>query len=296
MSIQEAIAREKAVPKKKTTTAVFKGKRVEVPEGMVFVPAGEFKMGDSLIRGSSPVHRVVLQSYFIDKYEVTNAQFKAFLDATGYEPRDDEDFLKHWHDGNPPPGKENHPVVYVSWNDALAYCQWVGKRLPTEAEWEKAASWDPSKKRKYIYPWGDKFDPERCNSVFRLGFRAGQEWYNWWRMWRSSDMGARAIATGGATTPVGSFPKGASKYGCYDMIGNVAEWCADWYSETYYAKSPKKDPQGPMDGEEKVVRGGAWNSRPERLRCTVRMSSKPSVRNYYTGFRCVKDVPPEFTE
>jgi sulfatase modifying factor 1 len=189
---------------------------------MVLIPAGDFQMGSNDSDDEKPVHTVYLDAFYIDIYEVTNAQYKKFMDATKYkEPN-------YWNDSkfNAP----NHPVVGVRWNDAVAYTKWAGKRLPTEAEWEKAARGGLVGKK---YPWGDNLTHDDANYS---GTGGKDKWVN--------------------TSPVGSFaPNG---YGLYDMAGNVWEWCADWYDSKYYASSPKSNPKGPSSGERAVLRGGSW--------------------------------------
>jgi iron(II)-dependent oxidoreductase len=185
---------------------------------------------------------------------VTNVEYKRFVDATGYRVPD------HWQNGQIPRGKENHPVVYVSWDEAAAYAQWAGKRLPAEAEWEKAARGTDGRK----YPWGNQFDAARCNT---------------------SESKVRD------TTPVGEYsPQGDSPYGVSDMAGNVSEWAADWYDENYYAQSPTRNPQGPPSGQYKVLRGGAWYSDKDFARVSFRDNVLPTFREGYVGFRCVKSV------
>ena len=223
---------------------------------MMYVPAGEFVMGSNDDDDEKPPHTVYLDSFYIDRYPVTNAEYKKFVDATHHPPP------KHWWNGQIPPGKENHPVVYVSWLDAVAYAQWAGKRLPTEAEWEKAASWDDIKKEKRVYPWGNDFDPRKCNS---------------------SESGI------GDTTPVGKYsPQGDSFYGVADMAGNVWEWCADWYDENYYKNSPKENPKGPASGRYRVRRGGSWLSNSIDVRAANRLINEPDNRNIHLGFRCAQ--------
>jgi len=210
---------------KKTKKLRAKGKKIDVPEGMVLVPAGEFLMGE----GNSE-HKVWLDTYCIGKFEVTNAEWKAFIDATGFRP-----FPAHWRAGAPPEGKENHPVVYVSWEDAQKYCEWVSEgtgwtvRLPTEAEWEKAASWDPRKRRKTKYPWGDEWNAKLCNSGWNLakvGFRPGGEgeaeaWAKAWKIFEKTEAYKKTIASGGHTTPVGSYKRVRTRYGLYDTGSGV---------------------------------------------------------------------------
>jgi iron(II)-dependent oxidoreductase len=223
---------------------------------MVLIPAGEFQMGDSLdgMSNALPVHTVYLDAFYIDIYEVTNAQYKKFMDATGYKAPTYWNLLDYWNDPNY--NAPNNPVVGVSWYDAKAYADWAGKRLPTEAEWEKAARGGLVGKR---YPWGDVLTYDDAN-------------YN--------GIGLKDRWT--YTSPVGSFaPNG---YGLYDMAGNVWEWCADWYDGSYYANSPKSNPKGPDSGSYKVLRGGSWNS-DDNLRTAHRSPSDPTgdVRH---GFRC----------
>jgi formylglycine-generating enzyme required for sulfatase activity len=229
---------------------------------MVLIPAGEFLMGSPEGEGNSdehPQHTVYLDAFYIDKYEVTNAQYKKFVGATGHRiPYFNADWAKpyNWQNGTYPSGKGNHPVVFVSWDDAEAYCEWAGKRLPTEAEWEKAARGRLEGKK---YPWGDENPSGRAN-------------YN---------------STG--IDAVGSYaPNG---YGIYDMTGNVWEWVADWYSENYYRVSPKNNPKGPDSGTRRVHRGGSWGSGGSGLRAALRNWGTPDVRLGNFGFRCAQDIP-----
>jgi iron(II)-dependent oxidoreductase len=198
-----------------------------------------------------PQHRVYLDEFYIDKYPVTNAQFERFVKATGYKAGDD--WRKYY-----TKGKEKHPVVCVSWNDASAYCKWAGKRLPTEAEWEKAARGTDGR----IWPWGNAWDKSKCN------------------LWEGGPA---------TTTPVGSYPAGASPYGVMDMVGNMWEWCADWYDENYYyyRNSPKRNPRGPNTGQWRVLRGGSWMGNiTYYLRCAARDHYGPTDTCLNGGFRC----------
>ncbi|MEW6358043.1 MAG: formylglycine-generating enzyme family protein [Planctomycetota bacterium] len=289
---------------KKTTTVRLKGKKIEVPENMVLVPEGEFIMGE----GNSE-HKVFLDSFCIGKFEVTNAEWKAFVDATNFRP-----FPTHWKGGEPPEGKENHPVVYVSWEDTPKYCEWVKEgtgwevRLPTEAEWEKAASWDPKRKQKLMHPWGDQWDVKLCNSAWmlvKLGVQPKDLEDNWIKKrtdWEKSEKGREVIASGGNTMGVGSFKRVRSPYGCWDTAGNVGEWCQDWYVKDYYLlKDAKKNPWGPSEmeaedvegmGKARLVRGGAWNSYSAYCRASNRLFVNPSPRFSSYGFRVALSVGP----
>ncbi len=293
----------------KTYKMMYQGKRIDVPEGMVYVPAGEFLMGEN-----ESEHKVYLDAYFIGKYEVTNAEWKAFVEAAKFTPPN------HWKGGEIPEGKDNHPVVYVSWEDAQKYCEWVNKgkgsgfgvqgsevRLPTEAQWEKAARGPKA----FIYPWGNNWDPRNCNWqgtwVGRYGLRFDPNdgvASDLWEAFTKSDKYTKEIVPGGGMTmPIGSFQKNKSFYGCYDMAGNVREWCWDWFKTDYYRlKDAKRNPQGPdeEDAEEvdfsgakrkaRVVRGGAWNYNATNCRAAYRYRYTPSSRNYNYGFRVVCGV------
>lgn len=235
---------------------------------MVFVPAGNFWMGSNEgDADEAPMHQVYLDAFWIDRYEVTNAQYARFLNATqGDRGRCGGHICADTKVENPDShllyeegqyvaerGYEDHPVTEVSWYGAQAYCQHYGKRLPSEAEWEKAARGTAGA----TYPWGEGFDPHRLNSDGRVG----------------------------DTTPVGSYPDGASPYGAYDMAGNVWEWVADWY-ETY----PGNTYRSPFFGHKyKVVRGGSWNHPVNDARCARRDLAHPDRRLRVVGFRCARD-------
>ena len=231
---------------------------------LIEIPAGPFKMGsDDGHDNEKPVHEVYVSAFDIAKYPVTNIQYKAFLDANA-----DRDAPEDWNDRTYPAGKANHPVVSVSWDDAQAYADWLSKatgklyRLPTEAEWEKAARGNQDTQD---YPWGDKFDSAKCNT---------------------EESGISG------TTPVGIYPNGASPHGVLDMSGNVLEWCADWYDEAYYKKSPGRDPKGSEEGEYRVLRGGAWNFDRLVARCSFRNYFDPDLRLSLVGFRLSRTVNP----
>jgi formylglycine-generating enzyme required for sulfatase activity len=220
------------------------------PPGMVYVPAGEFIMGsDQRDSDERPVHTVYLDAFYIDKTEVTNAQYRECVEAGACDTPvqttyyDQADYAQH-------------PVVYVSWNDADAYCRWAGKRLPTEAEWEKAARGTDGR----THPWGEGID---CDH-------------------------AQYSECGRGTVPAGSKPKGASPYGALNMVGNVWEWVADWYDPGYYSQSPGRNPLGPESGEGRVLRGGSWHSNQRFARCAYRVGGNPRYWYFYVGFRCAR--------
>lgn len=219
------------------------------------IPAGPFTMGrDGGPDDESPAHQVDLPTFYIEIFEVTNAQFAAFVNDTGYITEAESGGGSGWQAYTE--GKDNHPVVKVSWNDAVAYCEWAGRRLPTEAEWEKAARGPEG----FLYPWGNNWNPDNAN-VKEAGYRG--------------------------TTPVGIFAAGASPYGLFDMGGNVWEWTADWY-QPY----PGNTVADPFYGEEfRVLRGGGWFDEPDQVLATNRSSTSPTAANDDIGFRCAADEP-----
>lgn len=287
----------------------------DVPEGMVLVPEGLFLMGSTKLdieqlleldknietfrlENEMPQRKVYLKAYFIDKYPVTNAQYKRFIDSGGYKqqslwsdagweyvtqslPLETGDLDSVFH------GEPDCPVVNVSWYEAEAFAKWAGKRLPTEAEWEKAARGVDGR----IYPWGNEFDKKRLNC---------------------------AEAKIEKPTPVTKYQEGQSVYGCLDMAGNVWEWTADWYDSHYYHNAPNDNPQGPVAAEEspyfgrpeevgvsiyelkpsesgkalsdcKTLRGGSWNgSGVVHVRCANRDYDEPTFKNDIIGFRCAQ--------
>jgi iron(II)-dependent oxidoreductase len=226
---------------------------------MILIPAGEFIMGSPEGEGNDdehPQHTVFLDAFYIDKYEVTNAQYKKFMDATGHKAP------LSWNSEGPF-YQPSQPVVGVNWYDAAAYAKWAGKRLPTETEWEKAARGTDGRK----YPWGNEWDSSKCNS-------------------NVNGDGYKYIA------PVGSFPAGASPYGVMDMAGNVFEWCADWYDGDYYSRTPQKNPKRSDSGDWRVMRGGAWYYDANVLRCALRGNREPTFAILHIGFRCAQDVTP----
>jgi formylglycine-generating enzyme required for sulfatase activity len=223
-----------------------------VPEMMVEIPAGEFTMGnDGGDDDEKPAHTVTLEAFEIDMFEVTNADFARFVEETGYQTEAEKAGEMGWRAYAE--GKDNYPVVKVTWNDADAYCQWAGKRLPTEVEWEKAARGEEG----FIYPWGNEWDPAKVNAK-ESGFRG--------------------------TVAVGSFAEGASPYGVFDMAGNVWEWMADWY-QPY----PDSTYQSEYFGEKfKVTRGGGWFQEANLVTTFNRSATDPSAANDDLGFRCAR--------
>jgi len=222
---------------------------------MVFIEAGEFTMGVG--RGDpaeGPAHSVYLDAYWIDRYEVTNAQYMKFMEETRHAPP------SSW--GSPKLNEADQPVVGVSWEDAAAYAKWAGKRLPTEAEWEKAARGGGRLGETQVYPWGSRWDEKKANTAEALAGRT---------------LGARTL------------PEGASPFGVFHMAGNAAEWVADWYDPEYYAKSPKENPKGPEQGKWKVVRGGGWWCKSDHCQVTDRRKEAPTTRTSSIGFRCAVD-------
>ena len=262
VSLPPLLTPEPPTPTLAPPTAVSEGERIWEKDSsvMVYVPAGEFLMGSKeddpdADDNEHPQHTVYVSEFWIDKTEVTNEQYRRCVAAVvcpASEYAGDKRF-----------GGANQPVVGVSWYDAQNYCEWVGKRLPTEAEWEKAARGTDGRK----YPWGDDFDCQRGN------FLGGS--CNGYRV----------------TAPVGSFVSGASPYGTLDMAGNVGEWCQDWYDKDYYVSSPQHDPQGPNSGAFRVVRRSSWNHDERFVRAADRDWSGPDSRRSSRGFRCVSQSP-----
>jgi formylglycine-generating enzyme len=229
--------------------------------GMVLVPAGEFVMGSEKgDEDESPTHRVYLDAYYIDRFEVTNGRFAKFVDAIQSEPP--------WgfQDKDMPIIHADRPVRWVNWMDAMGYCLWAGKRLPTEAEWEKAARGTDGR----LYPWGNDY-PTAGHAVFGLK-EGGDE----------------------TVSLIGNREKGKSPYGAQDMAGNLYEWVMDWYADDYYASvehSQPANPRGPTEGSAKVQRGGSYINNPYRLRSSFRTKGDPTELDPNVGFRCAQDVP-----
>ena len=249
-----------------------------VPEGMVLIPAGTFEMGSELPHELQ--HTVHINAFFMDEHEVTNLEYKEFLleNPRWQKTRIDKrfhhgDYLGDWDGTDYPSGKANHPVTHVSWYAAMAYAQWAGKRLPTEAEWEYAARGGLAGKR---YPWGNTISTREANYDNHVG----------------------------DTTPVGQYA--ANGYGLYDMAGNVMEWCLDEHDAHFYAESDNS--RNPIAGGQtiqwlrdnftriptdssRILRSGSWNFIARAMKVNARSNGPPIITGDFIGFRCVRDVP-----
>lgn len=227
------------------------------PEGMVLIPAGEFLMGgEDGLPDARPLHRIFLSSFWIDRYEVTNAEYRQCVQGGACVPPKDQAVFDD-------PQHAGHPVTNVTWAQARAYCQWKGRRLPTEAEWEKAARGTDGRR----YPWGNS--EEGIKKIKESLGRVGAN----------------------GTVPVGSQAEQVSPYGVYDLVGSVWEWVKDWYAEEYYGASPPRDPQGPLRGSFRVFRGGDATQGPLELRVSYRGWDEMTYWGPTLGFRCVGDAP-----
>lgn len=269
---------------------------------MQYIPSGAFMMGSSgrgddelyAADDEKPVHNVTLKGFWIGKTEITRGQYRLFMKAGGYTKQElwspagwtwrveMERTQPDWWESEVeymfPPGpfkqSEDHPVVGVNFHEAEAFCRWAGLRLPTEAEWEKAARWDGKISR--IYPWGDLWNHDFNNNA--------------------ND----TLYPGGQSSPIGRFPQGTSASRCVDMVGNVWEWCSDWLDPNYYAVSPKENPTGPAEGDVRIIKGGSWfgsnfvgADEEDRLRAAQRQGYDPMNSNERIGFRCVAVYIPE---
>ena len=231
-------------------------------DGMVLIPAGEFTMGRTkdtpddqtkmrpiVLLDDRPAHRVWVDAFWLDRTEVTQKQYAEFVAATKRTPP------YHWlQQISPPQGSADWPIHNVDWDDAKSYCEWRGKRLPSEAEWERAAR---GGKEGMTYPWGDKLDRKLAHFDVQTG-----------------------------PADVGKLP--ANEFGLHDMAGGVSEWCADWFEREYYKSSPAKNPKGPETGAYKVIRGGAWSDSGARITVFFRNWVRPNQKTPNVGFRCAK--------
>ena len=236
---------------------------------MILVPAGSFPMGVPAGdrdggRDEYPRHDVFVDTFAIDKFEVTNSRYLEFVKSTGHRvPKNPRTPTRNlWQADNITDSLTDRPVINVDWFDAEAYCTWADKRLPTEAEWEKAAKGTSDRR----FPWGN-VEPTGKHLNYN------QRW-----------IGEKTLM------PVGSYEAGKSPYGVYDMAGNVWEWVNDWYDARYYEKSPDKNPRGPDTGTTKVIRGAGWQNETPTIRIFTRVASDPLIRNESTGFRCATDA------
>jgi formylglycine-generating enzyme required for sulfatase activity len=238
---------------------------------MVLVPAGPFVMGhDDRAPNERPAHVVTLADFYIDKYEASNASFAEFINVMGNQFEGNAHWIEvddpdlHIHEVNGlwqvDEGYENYPMNEVTWYGALAYCQWRGARLPTEAEWEKSARGTDGR----TFPWGEDISCDLANYAGCVH----------------------------SAVPVDSYPAGVSPYGAYNMAGNVMEWVADWYDREYYASGSPENPTGPEAGDFKVFRGGSWFNAAGNVRTTYRFAKLQVLTYVANGFRCARDVTP----
>lgn len=233
---------------------------------LVYVGEGKFKMGrdDPLAPDQGPMHTIKLDSFWIDKTEVTNQLYEKCVETGTCEaPAKSGSWNRDSYFGDPQ--HADYPVIYVDWFRADAYCTWAGRRLPTEAEWEKAARGGDGR----TFPWGEEIDCNKTNYSPEEGSCMGD------------------------TAESGSYPDGASPYGALDMGGNVWEWVADWYGDDYFSISPRSNPTGPTSGDRRVFKGGSWDDTSKYISPAYRSSWDPSDDRFNSlGFRCALDATP----
>jgi iron(II)-dependent oxidoreductase len=241
---------------------------METPGGMMSIPAGWFLMGSDpyVDRNAGPQELpqrwVYLDEFAMDRYEVSNVHYLRFVMGAGAS------VPPYWKDGAFPDKLAFHPVIGVSWEEADTYCRWAGKRLPTEAEWEKAARGPDGR----LFPWGNQPAGWGRSNIAHPGSKRGVKY--------------PPLAN------VDRYDRGRSVYGVYQMAGNVAEWVADWFDPEYYQRGTNYNPDGPVVGQERVFRGGSWNEDPEVARSAGRGARVPDHRSYLIGFRCAADNMP----
>jgi formylglycine-generating enzyme required for sulfatase activity len=236
---------------------------------MILIPGGAFLMGSNDgLPNERPEHTVTLNAYYIDQFEVTAGRYQKFIESAKHDlPPTWDDEAAH--------AMGDLPAVGMSWTDAAAYCKWAGRRLPTEAEWEKAARGTDGRR----YPWGH-MQPFVDIANYNRG------------VWVSEAITLVPVNSGleGMSVRHGLKEGGKSPYGLFHMAGNAAEWVADWYDREFYQKSPDKNPTGPTTGEKRVMRGGSWADLPMALRVTARFSAEPDFEERTIGFRCAMDA------
>ncbi|MCE1249089.1 MAG: SUMF1/EgtB/PvdO family nonheme iron enzyme [Firmicutes bacterium] len=267
-----AAAVEKPSPAETVSRSNLPATSINKKDGaeLILIPHGSFTMGASDSDKDAgweekPPHKVMLSAYYIYKYEVTFDQFNRFVNETGYKT--EGSWKKHFSKKN-----ADHPVVYVTWKDAEAYCKWAGGKLPTEARWEKAARGSDGR----VFPWGNIWNPDFCNNFELKDKKLLSERHIYY--------------DGMGTTRPGLFKKDISPYGVSDMGGNVIEWCYDWYDPSYYKSSPGENPSGPPSGTQKVMRGGGWGQPRQVCRSGYRDKERPHDTDGDFGFRCVIEI------
>ena len=240
---------------------------------LCLIPAGTFTMGSAEdLPNEAPVHKIYLDAYYIGKTEVTNAEYYPFWVESGGTNSEHTPVSYGGEFGTWPhiaETRSNHPVIGVAYDSAVAYAKWRGMRLPTEAEWEKAARGVKARR----WPWGNTFVQRIKNTTIHAN------------VWKQS---------GTQLQPVGTYPTGVSPYGAYDMAGNVWEWVSDWYSETFYRHSPDRNPKGPAVGSRRVVKGGSWLNPEVLARCSTRIGQHPAIGTSFIGFRLARDADPSY--